>query len=455
MASTKEILARLSHEPKRSLGQNFLLDAGSVKFTIRALELSGVELVCEIGPGLGALTEHLLQLSPTPFARFVAVEKDRLLSKYLADKFKNEPGVRILEADALEWDWRELCGEHPVVLLGNLPYNISTAIIQKFGAPVSPVSRMVLTVQKEVAQRVCAKPDTPEYGSLTVVIQRFWKAEILRNLPPDVFHPRPNVDSSLIRLTRRANREIGRCDGDALERILQRGFAQRRKQLRKLLGCPLERWENVSRKIGFRPDARAQGLSVCQWQLLAAELADDVPDYTPPDSEEIFDVVDEGDRVVASLPRSEVHSRGLRHRAVHMILHNRSGEIFLQKRAPWKDINPGVWDSSAAGHMDAGESYESAAHRELMEELGVDAPLQKIGKLTPCDATGQEFIEVYLGPHEGPFKLAGLEIVGGEFFPLEQIRSWAVARPEDFSPVFLLCLPLLLGMRLSSDSGEI
>jgi len=450
VSSAHEILQDLRHDPKRSLGQNFLVDAGLAQCIVGSLELCGGELVCEIGPGTGALTDWLAKLADAKALQIIALEKDRNLSKFLARRFSANPQVKILEADAMEWDWRNLCGPQPAVLVGNLPYNISTVLIQKFGAPVSPLQKMVLTVQKEVAARICAEPNTKDYGSLSVLIQRFWKTEFLRILPPGVFHPRPNVDSALIRLTRRPNHEIGRCDATVLERLLHAGFGQRRKQLCKLLQCSRERWADLAAKLAFRVDTRAQGLSVDQWQLLAAALSNEVPDHSPPGSEELFDVVDEEDRVVEVLPRAQVHAGSLRHRAAHILLRNRAGEIFLQRRAPWKDINPGVWDSSAAGHMDAGETYEAAAHRELIEELGVDTDLRKIGKLMPCEATGQEFIEVFLGEHEGPFHLAGLEIVGGAFFSPGQILSWSAARPQEFSPVFLLCLPMLLEEALPS-----
>jgi len=442
VAATRELLAGIGHEPKRSLGQNFLLDPALAALIVSSLEVAAGDLVCEIGPGAGALTGPLANISD-PDMRILTLEKDRALATYLRRCFSGDPRVNVIEADAMEWDWRLLCGPRRVLLLGNLPYNISTAVLQKFGRDTSPVQRMVLTVQKEVAARVCAHPGGKEYGAFSVLVQRFWKPDYLRTLPPEVFYPQPKVDSALIRLDRRPHREIGRCDGTSLENFLHRGFGQRRKQLRKLLGCSETQWRELAGELDFRPEARAEDLSPEQWQSLAARLDRDSLDHSPPDSEEIFDVVDENDHVMESLPRGEVHARSMRHRAAHILLRNRAGEIFLQKRAPWKEINPGVWDSSAAGHMAAGETYEGAAHRELLEELGVDTPLRRLGKLTPCADTGEEFIEVFLGEHEGPFQLAGLEITGGAFFSPERIREWATARPRDFSPVFLLCLPLL------------
>ena len=127
-----------------------------------------------------------------------------------------------------------------------------------------------------------------------------------------------------------------------------------------------------------------------------------------------------------------------------MLLFNSRGELLLQKRSIWKDRNPGRWDSSAAGHLDSGEGYLEAARRELREELGVEAPgLELIGRLTPCEETGWEFIEVFRGVHEGPFSPAPLEVETVAFFDKGDVVAWAAAAPQDFSPVFLRCLPFL------------
>ncbi|MGI8436380.1 MAG: NUDIX hydrolase, partial [Chthoniobacterales bacterium] len=138
-------------------------------------------------------------------------------------------------------------------------------------------------------------------------------------------------------------------------------------------------------------------------------------------------------------PRSVVHGNNLLHRAVHILLFNAQGEIFLQKRSRLKDRHPDVWDSSAAGHVDAGEEYDNAATRELREELGVTAPLERLAKLPASDRTGQEFIWIYLSRHDGPFRLARSEIDYGEFFPSETVDAWLVARPGDFAPGFVEC----------------
>ena len=141
-------------------------------------------------------------------------------------------------------------------------------------------------------------------------------------------------------------------------------------------------------------------------------------------SDEIFDVVDEHDRVVSQERRSVVHQRGLRHRAVHILIFNRKGELFLQKRSMTKDVSPGCWDSSCCGHVDSGETYDIALLRELNEELGLKispGEAKLLFKVGACPQTAQEFVMVYRLDHEGPFELHPEEIDTGEWFTTEQV----------------------------------
>jgi isopentenyldiphosphate isomerase len=156
---------------------------------------------------------------------------------------------------------------------------------------------------------------------------------------------------------------------------------------------------------------------------------------------EIFDIVNERDEVIGQLPRKEVHRRGLMHRAVHVLIFNAKGEIFLQKRSMKKDNFPGTWDSSAAGHVDAGEDYNSCAFREVREELGFDLPClpEKVLRIDACDETGQEFVWVYRCEYEGPFQLHPEEIETGGWFSVERVSRWIEEHPEDFAPS-LICI---------------
>lgn len=158
-------------------------------------------------------------------------------------------------------------------------------------------------------------------------------------------------------------------------------------------------------------------------------------------AEEIFDVVNSHDEVVGQLPRAEVHRLGLRHRAVHVLVYNTRGQIFLQKRSMLKDNFPGTWDSSAAGHLDTGESYDACALREVREELGFSMPClpEKILRIDACEETGQEFVWVYRCEYEGPFVLHPEEIETGGWFAPEEVTRWIAEKPADFAPS-LICI---------------
>jgi isopentenyl-diphosphate Delta-isomerase len=157
-------------------------------------------------------------------------------------------------------------------------------------------------------------------------------------------------------------------------------------------------------------------------------------------SEEIFDVVDEQDRVIGRERRSEVHRLGLRHRAVHTLVFNLRGEVFLQKRSMSKDTFPGRWDSSSSGHLDCGEDYDRCAMRELREEIGLHltACPERVLRLEACHQTGQEFVWVYRCDSEGPFTLHPEEIECGDWFTVDHVNQWIQDRPQDFAPAFLL-----------------
>jgi isopentenyl-diphosphate delta-isomerase type 1 len=167
-------------------------------------------------------------------------------------------------------------------------------------------------------------------------------------------------------------------------------------------------------------------------------------------AEEFFDVVDEQDKPVRRATRREVHARGLLHRAVHILVFDSSGKIFLQKRSMKKDLSPGLWDSSCSGHLDAGEDYDSAAKRELFEELGwkIEQPLERWLRIEACDATGQEFVWVYGLRSDGPFQLDPEEIDGGAWLTVGELNTKISERPEDYCSAFRLVWELVQSKRL-------
>jgi isopentenyldiphosphate isomerase len=163
-------------------------------------------------------------------------------------------------------------------------------------------------------------------------------------------------------------------------------------------------------------------------------------------NEEIFDVVNERDEVIGQKPRSEVHRLGLTHRATHVLVFNSQGQVFLQKRSMLKDRQPGVWDSSASGHLDSGEDYDACALRELREEIGLrlETPPRRLFKLSASEETDHEHVWIYRCQAEGPFTLHPEEIERGDWFTKEDVTRWMRERPQDFASALLLIWPKVL-----------
>ena len=434
LSETAAVLREIRVSPVKSLGQNFLHDRNLSRWIADQLEPRTDDYIVEIGPGLGALTGHLLNSG----ARVLAIEKDRRLADFLRHRFDDDR-LEVRHADALDFDVQTLFAEPAVKLIGNLPYYISSQLLIKFLEFPSPIYLSVLMLQKEMADRISATPGTKEYGALTVVLQRHYHIELLRRIPTAVFTPRPEVDSALVRLRPRSSAELADCDDELFVLLVRRGFSQRRKQLGKLLQDYVQDWPTAADRVGVEPTARAETLSLHNWIALTNHTRPIPVSRHPEEGEETFPVVDDSDRVLGAAPRSKVHGDNLRHRAVHILVFNGNGEVFLQKRSRWKDRNPCVWDSSAAGHVMAGEGDDDAAHRELTEELGIEAPLERVTKLPASERTGQEFIWLYSARYNGQMSLNRQEIETGRYFQPVIVTGWIAARPGDFAPGFCEC----------------
>jgi 16S rRNA (adenine1518-N6/adenine1519-N6)-dimethyltransferase len=424
----------LGTQPVRSLGQNFLHDMNLARWIVGQLRVRSGEHVVEIGPGLGALTDLLVRED----IFLTLIEKDQRMVEWLRERFASSR-VELFHIDGLDFDLRSLYGSGSVKIIGNLPYYVATALIAKYTSALSPASMLVLTLQWEVAERLLGRPGTKEFGAMTICTSRRWNIRLGRKLPPTVFHPKPQVSSAVVIFERKAMAEIAPCDEALFESLVRRGFAERRKQLRNLLPEHKQAWPKLCGALGVRETVRAEELSLAQWERLCQLVGPVKAQH----GGEMFCVVDADDCVIGAKPRDYVHVNNLRHRAIHVLIFNLKGEVFLQRRSIWKDMHPGRWDSSTSGHVAPGESYERAAHRELQEEIGIDCQLDSLGKLPCSAATGWEFIAVFRGRDEGPFSLAPLEIETGAFFPLDQVRRWLRRNPEEFSPVFAMCARLL------------
>lgn len=433
LSSLRPLLTQLGVRPSRKLGQNFLIDDNIAQWIVRQLSLEEGESAVEIGAGTGAMSGHLADAC----ARVWLIEFDERLAGHLEQRFAATPSVVVDQVDAVQHDHRFLFAEQPVKLLGNLPYSCGGHIMIHYLTPPTPFTQAVFMLQKEVAERVVAVPRTKDYGAFTLRIQAYWRARLLKSIAPDAFFPRPKIDSSVILLERRAHGELPVFDHATFDRLIRQGFSQRRKQLKNVL--PVD-WNAAVTALGFPETARAEELSLEDWIALA-RWADDHPlKDNPQRADERFDVVDEHDQVLHQAMRSEVHAKDWRHRAVHAFVFNKAGELFMQKRSHLKDAHPGVWDSSAAGHLDAGESYGDAVVRELEEELGIrDANPEFIASLPASQATGWEHVKLYRSEASKRLRYPCSEIETGAFFDLATMERWIERRPGDFASGFIEC----------------
>jgi 16S rRNA (adenine1518-N6/adenine1519-N6)-dimethyltransferase len=428
------ILQDIGVSPVKKLGQNFLHDQNLARWIVDQAELTADDYVVEIGPGLGALTQLMLEKG----ARVLALEKDTRLANFLRTRLPH-PRLELRNVDALDFDLRDLYCERRVKIIGNLPYNVSSPLLTKFVDYPTPISLWLFTLQKEVAARLSAAPGTHDYGALTLRMQLHHRVQLLRTIPATVFIPQPEVASALVRISSRNPLELPACDDQVLMSLVRSGFSQRRKQLQKALGSHAIDCERAAARLGFDPKARAEELSLEQWIGLANDIAPLSTTAAQAFSQERFPVVDEIDRILRYAYRAEVHGDNLRHRAVHMLIFNQLGEVYLQKRARWKDRHPLRWDSSAGGHVAAAEGYDEAARRELREELGIDVPLERVAKLPASLKTDQEFIWLYRAKLQDQLKPNRNEIETGGFFTPKIVDGWMAARPEDFTPACLEC----------------
>ena len=434
LSEIRTTLQEIRVSPVKTLGQNFLHDQNLARWIIDQANLTPDDYVVEIGPGLGALTKLTLEKG----AHVLAIEKDTRLANFLRERLSHSQ-LEVINADALDFNPQLLFSHRRVKLLGTLPYNISSQLVLKFLKYPSPISLWLLMLQKEMALRLSASPRTSDYGALTLRVQLYHRVEYLRTVRATVFFPQPDVDSALVRITPRDPLELPTRDDDLLMKLIRHGFSQRRKQLQRLLRAYVSDWNAAAASLDFNSKARAEELSLNQWIGLANYIAPAVHTQTHALEDELFPVVDKMDRILRQAARSEVHGDNLRHRAVHILIFNERGELYLQQRSRCKDRHPLVWDSSAAGHVMAGEGYDEAAKRELQEELGINVPLKKVLKLSASPQTGQEFIWLYRGQLRGNIRPNRSEIESGAFLTPTILDGWVAARPENFAPGFLKC----------------
>ena len=263
--AVRELLTARGLAPRRDLGQNFVADPNTVR---RIAHLAGVgpgDRVVEVGAGLGSLTLALAETG----AVVTAVEVDRGLAAVLRDVVADLPAVTVVEADAMTLDWEGLLGgERGWVLVANLPYNVATPLVCDLLDGVPAIERMLVMVQREVAERLASPPGRSAYGAVSVKVAYWATARIAGVVPASVFVPRPNVESALVEIVRRRPPAVA---AEPLFALVRTAFGQRRKMLRRSLAgvVTAEQFDAA----GVTASARPEELAIDDWVRLSVAVA--------------------------------------------------------------------------------------------------------------------------------------------------------------------------------------
>ncbi|MEY8019251.1 16S rRNA (adenine(1518)-N(6)/adenine(1519)-N(6))-dimethyltransferase RsmA [Muriicola sp. SD30] len=262
-------------QAKKHLGQHFLKDEEIARKISETLSLNGYDNVLEIGPGTGVLTKYLLQKN----INLVAMDLDADSIIYLnhsfplehPELFVREESFKVIEADFLKANIRDIFGDRPFAIIGNFPYNISTQIVFRMLEYKDQIPEFSGMFQKEVAKRICEKEGSKAYGILSVLVQAFYDAEYLFTVHPEVFDPPPKVQSGVLRLTRKEKRDLN-CDEALFFRVVKTAFNQRRKTLRNSLKI-FNLSDNLKEDAIF--DRRPEQLGVAEFISLTKKIAND------------------------------------------------------------------------------------------------------------------------------------------------------------------------------------
>lgn len=271
-ADVRGLLTAYGVRPSRALGQNFLADPNTARRIVRLAGVQAGDRVLEVGPGVGSLTLALAD-EVGPAGSVTALELDRHLVPVLHEVLAGRPNVRLEQGDALTVDYDTLLVDGTATMVSNLPYNVATPLIAQLLEGAPRLTRLVVLVQREVAERLAAAPGTRECGSVSVKVAFFARPKVLAVVPPTVFVPRPRVDSALVAFDRLPAPPVEVPSAARLFELARAGFAQRRKTLRQalrpLLGASAA---EVLSAAGVDPGARAEALSLEEWAALARTI---------------------------------------------------------------------------------------------------------------------------------------------------------------------------------------
>lgn len=275
-SNTKAILAKHGFSMKKKFGQNFLIDQNVLSNIVSRAEVGPTTGVIEIGPGIGALTEHLAHHAK----KVIAFEIDQTLQPILADTLGGYDNVTIIWQDILEADLAEIYAREfaeceSVSVVANLPYYITTPILTKLIESRLPFKNLAVMMQKEVAQRLSAKPGTKEYGSLSIAMQLYADVSIILNVPKNVFIPAPNVDSAVVRLAMLDHPRVELADEETFFAITRGAFVQRRKTIQNNFNVLFQDKEYVIsllEQCGVSPQTRAEAIDLETFAKIANQV---------------------------------------------------------------------------------------------------------------------------------------------------------------------------------------
>jgi 16S rRNA (adenine1518-N6/adenine1519-N6)-dimethyltransferase len=258
----RELLTRHGIRPSKALGQNFLTDANTARRIVRLASLEAGDRVVEVGPGVGSLTIALADAG----VHVCAIEIDRHLIPVLEEVVADRD-VAILNADALKVDWTATLDGGPWHMVANLPYNVATPVVVGALASAPMITRFLVMVQREVGERLAAGVGDDAYGAVSLKVAYFAKAKVVGTVSPNVFLPKPNVESALVRLERHARPPVDVRDANEMFELVRAGFATRRKTLRNTLEGRVD--ADRFARAGIDPRTRAEALALSDWARLA------------------------------------------------------------------------------------------------------------------------------------------------------------------------------------------
>lgn len=278
--NTIEVLQKYNFNFQKRFGQNFLIDTHVLEKIIREAHITKDDVVLEIGPGIGTMTQYLCESASKVFA----VEIDNTLIPILNDTLSEYDNVTIINEDILKVNINKLveeeCGNRPIKVVANLPYYITTPIIMSLFENDVNIDNITVMIQKEVAERIVSKPGTKDYGALTLAVNFYSTPEIVANVPPNCFMPRPNVSSAVIRMTKDVEPKVKVADKELLFKLIKASFLQRRKTLVngignfKELNITKDRVVEALKEMGLDENIRGERLSLSEFGELSDLLSE-------------------------------------------------------------------------------------------------------------------------------------------------------------------------------------